>query len=100
MIVEKFKFAGIDYIVMDKFDYDGVTYMYIFEDISEKIKGKDISKLEENIEAKADFVFKCDDGMYENVTDDNLYSKLMTQVNKRNMYSTNDVVKAYFSENN
>ena len=94
MIVEKFHFGGIDYIIVDKFEYKGTNYMYIFEDISEKIKGKKISEL--NIEAKADFVFKCSDGKYENVVDDELYKKLMWLENKRNALGTNEVIKEYF----
>lgn len=96
MMVEKFKFAGIDYIIMDKFEHDGIEYMYLFEDISEKIKGKDLSNLEENINAKVDFVYKCEDGMYENVVNDNLYNKLMALVNKRNMYGINEIIQRYF----
>ena len=85
MLVEKVKFAGREYIVMDKFEYQDKEYIYIFEDISKDIKGKDIKNLTENIEAKADFIYKCEDGKYENVVDDNLYEKLMILVNKRNM---------------
>lgn len=95
MMVEKFNFAGIDYIIMDKLEHEGVEYMYVFEDISEKIKGKDLSNLEEEINAKADFVYKCEDGMYENVVDDTLYNKLMSLVNKRNMYGINDIMNKY-----
>lgn len=90
MLVDKFEFAGIDYIVVDKFEYDGIEYMYIFEDISEKLYKS------ENIEAKADFVFKCEDGMYENVTDDDLYNKLMYIVSKNNTVGTNDIIEKYF----
>lgn len=99
MIVDKFKFAGIDYIVLDQFEYDGVEYIYIFEDITDKIKGKDINNLDENIEAKADFVFKCEDGKYENVVDDELYNKLMSQVNKRNMLGKNKTIQEYLNFN-
>lgn len=99
MIIEKFKFANTEYIIIDKFEYENIEYMYIFEDISKKIKGKDINNLKENITAKADFVFKCDDGMYENVTDDELYNKLMTQVNKRNMTGKNEIIEEYLKQN-
>lgn len=96
MMVEKFKFAGIEYIIIDKFEYQGIEYMYVFEDISKKIKGKDINNLQENINAKADFVFKCEDGMFENVVDDELYKKLMSLENKRNMTSKNEILEQYF----
>lgn len=95
MVVNKIQFAGISYILIDKFEYKGVEYLYLFEDITEKIRGKNLSNLE-GINAKADFVYKCEDGMYENVVDDELYSKLMVQVNKRNMCGTNEILKNYF----
>ena len=85
MMVEKVEFAGTNYIIMDKFEYDHVEYLYIFEDISKKIKGKDINNLQEEIEAKADFIYKCSDGKWENVVDDELYEKLFSIVDKRNM---------------
>lgn len=96
MMVEKFKFAGTEYIIIDKFEYQGIEYMYVFEDISKKIKGKDINNLQENINAKADFVFKCEDGMFENVVDDELYKKLMNLENKRNMTGKNEILEQYF----
>ena len=96
MMVEKFKFAGTEYIIIDKFEYQGIEYMYIFEDISEKIKGKDINNLQDNINAKADFVFKCEDGMFENVVDDQLYKKLLSLENKRNMTGKNEILEKYF----
>ena len=91
MIVDKVLFGGTNYIVIDKFEYDGVEYIYAFQDISKKIKGKAISDIKEEIVAKADFIYKCNDGMYENVVDDELYNKLMILVNKRNMYGINDI---------
>lgn len=96
MMVEKFKFAGTEYIIIDKFEYQGIEYMYVFEDISKKIKGKDINNLQENINAKADFVFKCEDGMFENVVDDELYKKLISLENKRNMTGKNEILEQYF----
>ena len=85
MIVDKVNFAGREYIIIDKFKYQDIEYVYIFEDISKKIKGKDITKLNENIEAKADFIYRCNDGKWENVVDDNLYEELMSIANTRNM---------------
>ena len=99
MIIEKFKFANTEYIIIDKFEYENIEYMYIFEDISKKIKGKDLNNLKENITAKADFVFKCDDGMYENVTEDLLYGKLISIVNKRNMTGKNEMIDQYLKQN-
>ena len=97
MQVDKFKFAGVDYLIIDVFEYEGIEYMYIFEDISKKIQGKDLNNLEEEIEAKADFVYQCEDGMYENVVDDELYTKLMSIVNKRNMTGQNQKLEEYYN---
>lgn len=93
MKVEKFLFAGTEYIIVDKFIFDNIEYMYIFEDISKKIN-KD-----ENVDAKADFVFLCEDGKYENVTDEDLYIKLMQLVNKRNMTYQSEQIEKYFTKN-
>lgn len=95
MTVGKINFGNLDYIIVDRFEYNEVEYMYIFEDITEKIKGKGISGLD-NIDVKADFIFKCNDGKYENVTDDELYQKLMFLENKRNSLGVNAVLKDYF----
>jgi len=95
MMVDKFEFAGTDYIIIDKFKHQGIEYIYILEDITEKLKGKDISNLKEEINAKADFVYECPDGMYENVVDDKLYGELIKLVNKRNMYGINEILNKY-----
>ena len=95
MIVDKFKFAGKEYIIIDRFKYEGIEYMYIFEDITDKMREKDLNPLEDKIEATADFVYKCDDGKYENVVDDKLYNKLLAMTNKRNMYTKNEILKKY-----
>ena len=94
MIVGKVNFAGLDYIIIDRFTYNNTEYLYIFEDISKKLDGKKIGEVQ--LEAKADFIFKCPDGKYENVVDDDLYSKLMQIVNKRNLTGVNKTIREYF----
>ena len=95
--VYKFNFNNMEYIVLDKFEYNGKEYMYIVEDFNNK------SKDGENLKIVADFVFKCSDGMYENVVDDNLYNELINEVNKRNLENKNRIQEFYdnqLSKNN
>lgn len=99
MVVEKMTFGEEEYIVIDKFEYKGIVYLLLAEDISEKIKGKDLGKLKENINMKMEFVYKCEDGMYENVVDDKLYNELMSFENQRNKDNLNKVLNIYLSQN-
>lgn len=95
--VYKFNFNNMEYIVLDKFEYNGKEYMYIVEDFNNKVKDG------ENLKIAADFVFKCSDGMYENVVDDNLYNELINEVNKRNLENKNRIQEFYdnqLSKNN
>lgn len=95
--VYKFNFNNMEYIVLDKFEYNGKEYMYIVEDFNNKAKDG------ESLKIAADFVFKCSDGMYENVVDDNLYNELINEVNKRNLENKNRIQEFYdnqLSENN
>lgn len=98
--VMKMRFAGIDYIVIDKFKYDNKVYLMIIEDFSKKTKVKDLSKLEKNINIKFDFVYKCLDGMYENVTDDDLYTKLSCIADERKKSGKNDIFNLYYNKLN
>ena len=85
--VEKMNFAGKDYIVMDKFAYAGKTYLCLYEDVLNKIHSKETIIV--------DFVFKCDDGMYENVVDDELYEKLISIEGERQFKGENKVYNFY-----
>ena len=68
--VQKMIFAGREYIVFDKFEYKGVEYLCLYEDISKKVDFRNLGKLKENVEMYVDFVYKCDDGMYEDVVEE------------------------------
>lgn len=87
--VYKFNFNNMEYIVLDKFEYNGKEYMYIVEDFNNKAKEG------ENLKIVADFVYRCSDGMYENVVDENLYNELINEVNKRNLENKNKIQEFY-----
>lgn len=89
MEVYKFNFNNKEYIILDKFKYKEKEYMYIVENF--KNKAKDGEKLK----IAVDFVFKCPDGMYENVVDNKLYEELMNEVNKRNLQNENKILEYY-----
>lgn len=75
----KIQFGEKEFYVVDEFEYDGKKYYYIYEDVYKK--GMDISKFEGDIEVN--FIFKRDDGKFENVVDDKLFNKLLYTASKR-----------------
>ena len=85
----KIQFGDKDFYVVDRFDYQGVTYLYIYEDVYEE--GMDIEKFNGNIEIN--FIHKLDNGKFENVTDDGLFNKLLNIASKRLVLNQNPYVK-------
>ncbi len=85
----KIQFGDKDFYVVDRFDYQGVTYMYIYEDVYEE--GMDIEKFNGNIEIN--FIHKLDNGKFENVTDDDLFNKLLNIASKRLVLNQNPYMK-------
>ncbi len=81
----KIQFGDKDFYVVDNFEYDGVKYYYIYEDVYKE--GMDIQKFEGDIEVN--FIFKRDDGKYENVVDDKLFNKLLNFASKRLVLNKN-----------
>lgn len=98
IVVQKMKFGEKDFLVMDKFEYDNVEYIMLTEDISEKIAGKDLQNLKEEITMELEFVFKCSDGAYENVTDQELYDRLTFIADERKTSGQNPVYNYYIKE--
>ena len=86
--VRKMNFAGRDYIVMDKFTFEDKEYICLYEDVLKELKTLNRSII-------VDFVYKCDDGMYENVVDDNLYERLLVEESKRQNSGDNEIYKLY-----
>ena len=93
--VQKMIFAGREYIVFDKFEYKGVEYLCLYEDISKKVDFRNLGKLKENVEMYVDFVYKCDDGMYEDVVEEDLYNELCSFENKRQENGDNEILLDY-----
>jgi len=81
----KIQFGDKDFYVVDNFEYDGVKYYYIYEDVYKE--GMDIQKFEGDIEVN--FIFRRDDGKYENVVDDKLFNKLLNLASKRLVLNKN-----------
>ena len=86
----KIQFGEKDFYVVDFFEYEGVKYYYIYEDVYEE--GMDISKFDGDIEIN--FIFKREDGKYENVVDDNLFKKLLNLSSKRLVLNQNKYFNA------
>ena len=90
--VYKFTFNNMEYIILDKFEFEGKKYMYIVEDFSKKAKEGEPLKI------IADFVYKCEDGKYANVVDDELYALLTREVTQRNLENKNKIRNFYDSQ--
>ncbi len=75
---QKISFGNKEFYVICHFEYNGTRYYYIVEDTYKE--GMDITRPEGNIEVN--FIYKCEDGKYENVVDDNLFSELMLEASK------------------
>ncbi len=93
--VQKMKFGGTTYIIMDKFDYDGVNYLMLVEDISEKLSESNVFKKNQGYTMLIDFVYKAEDGLYENVVDQNLYHELMAYADIRKESGQNKISNFY-----
>lgn len=81
----KIQFGEKDFYVVDQFEYEGVKYYYIYEDVYEE--GMEIDKFAGDIEVN--FIFKRYDGKYENVVDDKLFNNLMNIASKRLVLNQN-----------
>lgn len=85
----KIQFGKKDFYVVDKFSFEGVTYLYIYEDVYKE--GMDINKFEGDIEVN--FIHKVEDNKFENVTDDKLFNKLLNYASKRMILNQNLYMK-------
>ena len=79
---QKIKFGDKDYYVVDFFEYKSQKYFYIVEDTYQE--GININEPKGNVEIN--FIYKCDDGKYENVVDDKLFQELLTEAGKRMLF--------------
>ena len=85
----KIQFGDKDFYVVDTFEYDGKKYYYIYEDVY--VDGMDISNFDGDMEVN--FIFKREDGKFENVVDDNLFKKLLNIASKRLILNQNKMFK-------
>ena len=72
---QKIKFGEKEYYIIACVEYEGVKYYYIIED-SFNPKDPDFDNIKENVYTEVNFIFKRNDGLYENVTNDELFAKL------------------------
>ncbi len=82
----KIQFGEKDFYVVDRFDYKGVNYLYIYEDVYKA--DIDIKNFEGDVEVN--FIFKRNDGKFENVVDDKLFKELLNFASKRLVLGQND----------
>lgn len=72
---QKIKFGEKEFYVIAYLEYEGTKYYYIIED-SFNPENPDFDNLKEDVFTEVNFIFKREDGLYENVTDDKLFEKL------------------------
>ena len=82
----KIQFGDKDYYVVDEFDYNGVKYLYIYEDVYEE--GMKIEEFAGNVEMN--FITEREDGKYETVDDDKLFRELFDYASKRLITGQNE----------
>ncbi len=85
----RIKFDNSEWLVIDNIEYEGIKYYYIIEDISEQLN--DLKSLEDyNGNYKMEFIHKLPNGLYTNVTDQNLIDILFAIVGRDNFLSKKD----------
>lgn len=72
----RIKWDDREWLVLDKIEYQGIEYYYIIQDLSDEVTSF------ENLEnykgrISIEFIHKVDNGMYRNVTDQNLIDQLL-----------------------
>ena len=87
----KIKFGEKEFYVVDKFEYEGVTYLYIYEDVY--VEGMDIDIEDFDGDIEINFIHKMPDGKFENIVDDELFNKLMVEASKRLLTGQNPYMK-------
>lgn len=85
----KIQFGKKDFYVVDVFEYKNTTYLYIYEDVYEE--GMDVSNFQGDIEVN--FIYKLDNGKFENVMDEKLFNNLLHMASKRLVLNQNPYMK-------
>jgi len=96
--IQKMNFAGTDFVVMDKFEYKGITYLCLYEDITKKTDLRNLSNLKEDVNMLVEFVYEVENGMYENIVDEEKYNELCAVETKRQENGENTAFLYYQSQ--
>lgn len=75
----KIKYNGKEFYIAAFVEYKGIKYYYIIENVYKP--GLDLNNLKEDLNVEVNFIYKLDNGKYQNVGDDKLFNKLMKLVN-------------------
>lgn len=81
----KIQFGDKNFYVVDEFEYNERKYYYIYEDVY--VEGMKMDEFGGDVEVN--FIFKRDDGKFENVVDDKLFNKLLNIASKRLVLNQN-----------
>lgn len=85
----RIKFDNREWLVIDNIEYKGIKYYYIIEDISEKLNNlKSLDEYKGNF--SMEFIYKLDNGNYNNVTDKTLLNTLSSIVAKNVILKPDD----------
>lgn len=85
----RIKFDNREWLVIDNIEYKGIKYYYIIEDISEKLNNlKSLDEYKGNF--SMEFIYKLDNGNYNNVTDKALLNTLSSIVAKNVILKPDD----------
>lgn len=72
----RIKYDDREWLVLNKIEYQGIEYYYIIEDLSDEVTSfEDLENYKGRI--SIEFIHKVDNGMYQNVTDQNLIDQLL-----------------------
>ncbi len=85
----RIKFDNREWLVIDNIEYKGIKYYYIIEDISEKLNNlKSLDEYKGNF--SMEFIYKLDNGNYNNVTDKALLNTLSSIIAKNVILKPDD----------
>lgn len=75
----KIEYNGKEFYIAALVEYKGVKYYYIVENVYKP--GIDFDNLKEDLNVEVNFIYKLDNGLYQNVGDEELFNKLLKLAN-------------------
>ena len=75
----KIKYNGKEIYIAALVEYKGIKYYYIVENVYKP--GLDLNNLKEDLNVEVNFIYKLDNGLYQNVGDEELFNKLLKLAN-------------------